>query len=592
MNNTYELESSKILKVAVMGNGNNNIFHNFLNETVFSIVKICPNFVLKTDLITDNELNAYNEYNFLFYVTTLNKIKNDSTFSSIKKISGELEDPRNHLFVIIDECDNMEIDDDGDLVFSDDDDESLYQKFDEKLSNIINDKLFHTCRISIEMAKIWKKIDDDGSIVNLSEEQINTLAPILIKKSNRMSLIDKKREIKIALKKITIDDKIAETGYTDFYDNTSQYFKLLYQKKIICQNYIFNFNKINVTLKDIDMANINNLLREIYEISYLKTEMHDDLIDKIDTFLLLKLKNFCTKCKNFVQIDPKTSQYVDAYAYHKFLIQIMDIAKGYNLSNIMEITKEEITTVNNLITEYHKKEMERVTDLEKISSYLEIFATKDKINLNALFEKIRTYPKIIQENIENVDKWIVFIDHCLKIGVSKDLIVRLVEEIIVTKISHYNEVSRINNKELSAIYPLCLQIFLLSNINRNFIFKRLYMYASYSIRYSGRNISELIRNIKEEQYQLMLKLENKLLELCSLTIEEHSQPINLSDVDIVETFNEKILSINKENNKKANKIKNNKIIINNGTNSSDNIDNEKSEIKTIKKTKNNNNHKQ
>ncbi len=542
MNNTYELESSKILKIGVLGNGKNDSFHNFLNETVLSLCKICGNFVLKTDLIVEDDTNKYNEYNFLFYVTTFEKIKDDSTFSAIKKISCDLINPRNHLFVIIDDCTDMEIDDDGDLVFSDDDDETIYQKFDDKLSEIIDDALFHSCRISSDMAKIWRKINDDSSIVNLSEEQINLLAPCLIKKPSKMSITDKKREIKIALKKITIDDKIAETGYTDFYENVSQYFKLLYQKKIVCQNYLFNFNKINITLEDIDMTNINNLLREIYGITYLKTEMHDDLIEKIDGILLSRLKQFCIKCKNYVQIDPKTSQYVDAYAYHKFLVQIMDIAKGYNLSNIMEITKEEIIAVNNLITEYHKKEMERVTDLEKISSYLEIFATKDKMNLHSLFEKIRTHPKIIQENMENVDKWLIFIDKCLKIGVQRESVLRLIEEIIVSKISHYNEVSRINNKELSAIYPLCLQIFLLSNINRGFIFKRLYMYASYSIRYSGRNISELIRNIKEEHYQSMLKLENKLLDLCSSSFEEQSQPINLSEVDIVETFNENILS--------------------------------------------------
>jgi len=66
----------------------------------------------------------------------------------------------------------------------------------------------------------------------------------------------------------------------------------------------------------------------------------------------------------------------------------------------------------------------------------------------------------------------------------------------------------------------------------------LFMFISYTIRYSGRNISELIKNLKLEQYQELLLLENKFIELCVRSVDEQSQPINMSDVVIVETFNE------------------------------------------------------
>ena len=46
-----------------------------------------------------------------------------------------------------------------------------------------------------------------------------------------MSLVDKKRGIKNELKKIEINDKMDETGYSEFYENVAQYFKLIYQKK-------------------------------------------------------------------------------------------------------------------------------------------------------------------------------------------------------------------------------------------------------------------------------------------------------------------------------------------------------------------------
>ncbi|XWV25994.1 hypothetical protein QJ857_gp1086 [Tupanvirus soda lake] len=593
MTDMYEVGSAKILKIAITGNDNLDELHSLLNENILQSVKICPNFTLKT-LIVPLENTDFDQYNFVFYKTTFDKINDNSTYTDIKKISTGLVDPRNHLFVVVDDCNNLEIDDDGDLVFIDSEENNKFQEFDESLAKIVNDNLFHACKISIQMSSIWKMIIDDSTIVNLSEDQINMLASRLIKKSSKMSLVDKKREIKIVLKKINKDDKLAETGYTEFCDSVVQYFKLLHQKKIVCHNYLYAFNKINVSLNNNDMDDINILLKEIYGISYLKTEMHDDLIDKIDAILLAKLKQFYDGCKNNVAIDSNKLASIDAYAYHKFLVQIMDIAKGYNLSNIMQITKHEIGAVNNLITDYHKKEMERVTDLEKISSYLEIFANKDKNNLIALFDKIRSHPKIMSENIEKMDKWIVFINKCLKLGIPKEAVMRLMEEIIMSKISFYTDTSRINNRDISVVYPQCLNVFLISNLNRNFVFKKLYMYISYTIRYSGRNISEYIKNIRIEQYQDLLKLENRLLELCTVPIEEQSQPMNLSDMDIVETFNENIPSVKDESSSEAadNKTKKSKIIKNNKNNvntdgDSDNDDhnestNDKSFLKNTK----------
>ena len=65
------------------------------------------------------------------------------------------------------------------------------------------------------------------------------------------------------------------------------------------------------------------------------------------------------------------------------------------------------------------------------------------------------------------------------------------------------------------------------------------MFLAYSIRYSGRNIVEIIKNLKPEQYHKLLVLENRLLELAVSPSDEQSQPINFSDMEIVETFNEK-----------------------------------------------------
>lgn len=547
----YESNSAKNLKIGITGNVDiQQTFNDLLNDTVLQSVKTCQNFSLTTNMINeDTNTSSYGEYNFIFYVTSLDKILDKKTMekivTDIQKISTSfplLIYPRNHLFIIIDGCNNMEIDDDGDLILSDKTENSQYQNFDTKISGLIADNLFHICKISLEMANIWKLISNDSSMVNLSEDQINQLAPQLISKSEKMSNADKKRSIRTALKKVEIVDKIAESGYTEFYETVTQYLKIISQKKMVCQNYLFALNNLTVTLKKPDTENIRNLIKEIYDISYLKTDMHDDLIDKVSSILLTKLKAFYDKSKNHVAVEFKLLNNIDVHEYYNFLLQIMEISNEYKLSSVKDVTKKEMDKVNELIINYHNKEVEKVTDLEKISNFLEILAAKDKNNLFALFEKIKSHPKIMSENIEKMDKWIIFVNKCLKLAIPRESVIKLMEEIIMAKIAYYVNVNidlskKSNGIEISTIYPQCLQIFLLSNLN-HFVFKKLYMFISYSIRYSGRNIADLIKNLTSEQYENLLMLENRLLELCSQSIDEQTQPLNLTKVDVIETSNE------------------------------------------------------
>ena len=543
-------KNSPALKIGITGTDNVERFQSLLNDRIFSSVKICQSFTLSSTSVIKE--TALEQYNFIFYVTLFSKIAN--IVDAIKPLSAGLADPRNHIFIIVDNCKNLVVDDDGDLVFANSSDNTIFQKVEDSLTKMLGgENLFDLCKIDTVGAQIWNKITEDSSIVNLTEEQINILTTSLLKNANtKLSLVDKKREIKTLLKKVSLDEKLAETGYTDLANGITRHFKLLNQKKIVCQNYLFAFNRLKISLQKEHMLEINNFLKEVYGISYLKSEMHDDLTDKIDAVLFSKIKEFYDTCKNKVVIDSTSAAdaadaaqtAIDAYAYHNFLLDIMEIAKGYNLSNIMEITKQEISSINNLIIEYHKKEMEKVTDLVKISSLLEIFAAaadnKDKNNLLllGLFEKVKSNPKILHENMDKMDKWVVFVDKCLKIGVPRESIVHLIEDIILAKIAIYTDMSKANSKEISTIYPQCLHVFLLTNLNRSFIFKKLYMFISYSIRYSGRNITEFIKNLTPEQYQNLLVLENKFLELCTPSSDEQSQPMILSEVDILETFNE------------------------------------------------------
>jgi len=449
----------------------------------------------------------------------------EQVLTDIKNIGSKFIGIKNHLFIIVDDCTKLKIDDDGDLVFSNDDENDLYQKFDELISANLNEDLFHICRITTPLSLVWKKIMDDSSIVNLTETEITLLSNRLIKKSTSMTLSDKKREIKTSLKNINLDDKLSETGYVEMYDNIVQYYKLIYQKKIVCENYLSEFNNCTINLEPDCSQNLNNLLKEIYEISYLKTDMLDELVKKVNNTLLSKLTTLYSSYKNRIVINSNsniisyTLNTIDAYTYHKFLIKIMDLSREHKLSNIMEITQSEIEIVNKLIIDHHNKEVEKITDLDKIISVLEIFSETDKNTLLGLFEKLKSNDKIITENMDKMDKWISFIDRCLKLNISNDAILRLVEELIMAKIVYYTAMINKPNKDvhLSIIYPQCLHVFLLSNLNKNFIFKKLYMFTSYKIRYSGVNITDLIKNINSDQYHQLLILENKLLELVSDT---------------------------------------------------------------------------
>lgn len=532
----YQSNYAKILKIGVTGNVSENIKESFiklLNDNIFDSIKICHNFSLKTDLI---EADMYSQYNFVFYVTSLDDmyekkkdtiIINNNLVSDIHNITSKFSHPRNHLFIIVDGCQNMEIDDDGDLKLSDEKEFELYKKLEKKISTMISEDLYHNCRICITMSNIWKLILDDSSIVNLTENQIDKLSSVIIPKSSKMAITEKKRAIKTFLKKVEIADKIAETGYTELSEIIMKYFKLIHQKKLVCQNYLFEFDNLNISLNRENVNNIDNLVKEVYDISYLKTEMYDELIDKIDEKLLKKLESFYSR-----------NNHNDAHTYHNFLSQIMEISNGYNLSTIKELTQRELDKVNNIIVDYHNKEVEKITDLEKISNFLEIMATTDKNNLLTLFHRLKSNPKIMSENIEKMDKWIYFIDKCLKLGISKNIIIQLMEEIIVAKILYHVNMSAANGMENSSIYPQCLHVFLTHNLD-HFILKKLYMFNSCTIRYSGRNITEFIKNLTEDKYRNLLSLEYRLLALCNSLSEELSQTINPSTIDIVETFNEK-----------------------------------------------------
>ena len=116
--------------------------------------------------------------------------------------------------------------------------------------------------------------------------------------------------------------------------------------------------------------------------------------------------------------------------------------------------------------------------------------------------------------------------------------ISLMEDVILHKLSYYSDLSRANKSDITTIYPQCLYAFLLANLNKHFVFVKLSIYVSYGLRYSGRNIDTLIRHLSQDQYQSLLMLETKLVTVCELTADISSNLARVSEINIVETYNE------------------------------------------------------
>src|SRR5205085_1011112 len=82
------------------------------------------------------------------------------------------------------------------------------------------------------------------------------------------------------------------------------------------------------------------------------------------------------------------------------------------------------------------KEIGKIIDLDKISAAFKVFAVRDKENIPSLFKKMKSNPQVINENIDQMDKWVSFMDTCVKLGIDTTLIIELIEYVIIEKIKY------------------------------------------------------------------------------------------------------------------------------------------------------------
>jgi hypothetical protein len=477
-------------------------FRNLL-DSILGEIKIFSGFQVTTDG-TSTENMAIENCNYVFYLIADSDIEDPTVLEKIRTIGSKLSHPRQHLFVIHDTANELILDDDDELAFSDSKMRKLSSAFEKNLA-LKPDEIFHYLTISIRDANVWIYVLENGSISELSDRQVDNLAQDIVTKASKLSPADKRRELKKVLKTIDKQRKLMSTGYVAFETEFTQYFRMLHQKQTVVQNAIYQVELINYP----ELFSGLGLLKQIFDIGYLKEDAKTNLLTSIDKILHQKAVNH--KIATTASVKPgRRPEIIDLTTANERLMNnqaIFDIVSPH-LPLLGAELEREIKTLGKLVRDQRCREVENVTDLTEVGKYLASLRS----GREEFIEQIPHKTKIIQENLQNTDQWIKLIDDSLTMGVEKVHLIKLVKEVIIAKISHYVESSS-NRADLTMTYPQCLSVFLLSHLDKDFVFKNLQMILTYGIRFSGRNLSDLIRNMTEQDYMTILRLEHKLLEL-------------------------------------------------------------------------------
>lgn len=502
MNCNYKLESAKKIKIGIYGDDDES-FKNYLCDFVMESIK--PITGCSTKIVSHNNLSENVASNIIFCIVDIIDVVDaaETALGIIHVVAATNDD----IIIIVDGCTNLEIDQDGCLYIADQNSNAKFETFKKALQQISNKNIKIFCA-SIYFATIWEKIGVDGKVGGLSEDQIDQVLTVLMGKKTatvkKLSLSDKKRDINAHIKNKSLDDLLFESGSVELSEFFVKALSLLSQKKIICKNYLNAVSRANVGLE----SNIIELVDEINSITFLKSEMYDELLENFNTTYETKIKKFCETAKHRIG-----SAQLNAQGYQKFLLEHINAAKEYSMETLHTLLTKELDTVQRIILDEYNKDINATTNLERIFIIVENFYNIDKNNVNKFLENIVKHPSISLENIENTNAWMKFIIGCEKLGISNDHIIYLLCEIIINKIKFYGQYSNSRATAQNITYPSCLNIFLLENLSKHFVLKKLHMINSYTIKLSGKNILEHFENMDEAKYVSLLVLEHKLLEV-------------------------------------------------------------------------------
>lgn len=433
-------------------------------------------------------------------------------------------------FIIIDGCTDVSFDSDDEIIF---DDENIQEKISSIQKLAIDLENIHLLCISSIYLLLLSQYSDEKTIANMSDKEITILSNLFGVKTAKLDKAEKYRQIERKLKNTDINSFLRLYGYDGINDIVMPKFKIIAQKAIVRNNYVKMFE--NIKLLSESVSDVINTYNSILSTKLFKEQQQNQLEKSINKIIGEKITYFIESYKSKIQFDTnaKVLNTLDPHKYHECITQLI------NISTIDQTTREllqtEINRIDKMIIDYHNSKMKNIHDLTQISNLLEIYAKKDPNSLTGLINELLTNENIHKQNIMNNRKWISFIDKLIELKINREDIIGFVEKIIRGKISYYCSQTGLTGKTIDFIYPQCLNVFLIGNINKGFIFKRLYIYLNNMLRYSGRGTEEFIKNITEEQYYELISFEQKLVELNRSPTDMSSQ-LDMSDVDIVESY--------------------------------------------------------
>lgn len=467
---------------------------------------------------------------YLFYIFDLEQI--DQIEKNIENIgSARGNTYYTTIFFMVDDCSDVTLDDE-DIIFND----AVIEKKITSMTELIGfmeDVQFVT--FSSKHLLLIDQFEDEKTIINMSDKEINILATMLDLRTSKLEKAEKYKMVEKKIRSANLSNYMTKYGSDKIDTYIMQYFKIITQKNKVKDHYLRAFQSMMLTPSNID--EILNLYQEIMDLKLLKEGPTTILHRETNLILSKKINLFIEQYKSKVTFDSKVTNTIDPHDYSNILDRLQKISSIDNITHKLLVT--ELETINKQIVTYYNNQMKTITDLHKISNLIGINSKNKTVDIVALLLEILTNEKIFSDNISNTKGWNHLVDKLIELNISKQNILQIVEKIICGKIAYYSnlvgQVTKQPNRTYHWLYLQCLGVFLLSNLNKGFIYKKLHIYLSNAAKFISRGMDELINNLSEEQYYELISFETRLLELTNRQIEISSQ-IDLSDINIAETY--------------------------------------------------------
>jgi hypothetical protein len=473
------MENTTTIKFGVICEKTNyKSIESYIEQTIINSIKIYKDFDTGVYHIQDNP----NKYNFIFVVVDFDDFDYEkNVVSTIKKSDNNI------VIFLVDNCPEMTVTEDDELIFVTKSDTNKYNKFVKTLNYDFDYKIY---RVNTEQCMTWTIINDKG-ITNLSNNQIDLIfSSISSKKYDDID--DKKRFLKSKLKTIDTNQKIEELGQKEILSFFEKRLKVVSQKKIVCNNYLALLKSHIVTA---DNNNTEELIVNLLGQDFMKGDMLDTYIENMDNILNNKIQTFITK--NSKMSNDKL------YTFFNAMIKVTNA-----LTKTTSTLTAEINKLDDHISKLNSEELSNITDLNVLKSKL--IKTIDKSGIKSAENLCANLIVTISDNAissfaENDESCLNFLNFMNQQKFSKDIVDNFVYRIINKKIELVGNSN--NSKDVRKLYPDLLLVLVIPKLSSdNFVYKKIYMCVSKSKNVIT-NKYQLIDKLTPEEYNNILSFE-------------------------------------------------------------------------------------